>query len=81
MTMDNNMNEISLEQLNSVSGGQWTPGDWLDDSFVFVYQQLLPEEKCGCCGKTGSVYKGYYEPYTQIFHMKCKDCLSSVCIS
>lgn len=78
---NNNINEINVDQLNSVSGGQWTPGDWLDDSFVFVYQQLLPEQACGCCGKTGCVYKGYYEPNNQIFHMKCKECGSSVCIS
>ena len=37
---DNNMNEIKINQLNSVTGGQWTPGDWFDDSFVFVYVRL-----------------------------------------
>jgi rubredoxin len=78
---DNNMNEIKVNQLNSVTGGQWTPGDWLDDSFVFVYQELLPDQACGCCGKTGNVYKGYYEPNSNIIHMKCKVCGSSVCIS
>ena len=79
--MDNKSEQLGLEKLETVSGGQWTPGDWIDESWVFVSLEHLPNEECGVCGEKGCVYKGYFEPNSQHLRMRCSKCGGSVGIS
>ena len=79
--MCDNNNQLDLEKLEAVSGGQWTPGDWIDESWEFVSLELLPDEACGVCGEKGCVYKGYFEPHSWHLRMRCSKCGASVGIS
>ncbi|MBP5654161.1 MAG: hypothetical protein J6X33_01475 [Clostridiales bacterium] len=79
--MDNN--ELNLGQLDNVSGGEWTPGDWFDEERLFVVHQNLPEVECGVCHMTGFVQKVTFyeegkEPDLSHYSYRCSSCSSSV---
>ena len=76
--MDDKSKQLDLEKLEAVSGGQWTPGDWIDENWVFVSLEFLPNEECGVCGEKGCVYNGYFEPNSQHLRMRCSKCGGSV---
>lgn len=79
--MDNN--ELNLNQLDKVSGGQWTPGDWIEEEIPFVVHQNLPDMECGVCHLTGFVQKVTFyqkgtEPNLIHYSYRCSKCGSSV---
>ena len=52
------MNKLTPEQLDQVTGGQWTPADWIEGTYTVI--EDAPDVQCGECFTTGTCQKVDY---------------------
>lgn len=86
MNKDDRNKELALEDLENVSGGQWTEADDYMQEVAFRVIADLPEMECGVCGVKGGVQKVDAHLRVQGTDMwqiryRCKNCRGSVGIA
>ena len=50
--------ELTPEEMNQVTGGQWTPADWFEGTYTVI--EDAPDIDCGVCLVTGKCQKVDY---------------------